>query len=543
MSVMEKTYIFGHKKPDTDSVTASIALSYLKNELGDNTEPRVLGNINKETNYALEYFNIDKPEYLNDVKLQIKDVNYHKDFVLGESESIYNCYQYMLKEGLTGIPIIDSNNKFAGLITIKDLSHAFINDDSNSLDTTYDNILQVIDGEEVHRVIDEIKGNVFVAAYSNDSFKNMADLNLNENTILIVGDRYELLDCAIDAKSKMVIVTGDFKLKDEQLERAKLNNVNVIYTALDTFHTAKLISLSNCLRTMIRSYNPTSFDHMDYVDDVLDINDKLRHTNYPIVNRDNECLGLLRITDLNGKNPKKVILVDHSEKLQSADGLDEAEILEIVDHHNLGNITTSSPINFRNMPVGSTCTIITTLYNEKNIEIPKSIAGMLLSGILSDTLILRSPTATDLDREAVLQLEKIAGVDYEEYGMDMLKAGTSLDGMSVEDVLYNDYKLYTVGDKTFAIGQFFTMNFDEIEKDINKYLEVINEVSVANNYNLVALYVTDIIKNGSYVLFNDKGKNIMDTCYNKEMSQGEFIENCVSRKKNVIPLIMDVIGD
>ena len=543
MSVMDKTYIFGHKKPDTDSVTASIALSYLKNKLGDNTEPRVLGNINKETTYALEYFNINKPEYLNDVKLQIKDVNYHKDFVLGENESIYNCYQYMLKEGLTGIPIIDGNNKFLGLITIKDLSHVFINDDSNFLDSTYDNILQVIDATAVNRVDDLVVGNIFVAAYGDDSFKNMAESKLNKDSVLIVGDRYELLDCAIDTNVKLIIVTGGFQLSDEQLQRAKANKINVMCTNLDTFHTAKLISLSNCLKTMIRAYNPTSFDHMDYVDDVLDINDKLRHTNYPVVNRDNECLGLLRITDLNGKNPKKVILVDHSEKLQSVDGLDEAEILEIVDHHNLGNITTSSPINFRNMPVGSTCTIITILYNEKNVEIPKNIAGMLLSGILSDTLILKSPTATELDREAVLQLQEIAGVNYEEYGMDMLKAGTSLDGMSVEDVLYNDYKLYTVGDKTFAIGQFFTMNFDEIEKELDQYIEVLDKVSEANNYALVALYVTDIIKNGSYVLFNKKGKNIMDTCYQKDMSQGEFIENCVSRKKNVIPLIMDVIGD
>lgn len=541
MSVMEKTYVFGHRKPDTDSVTASIALSYLKNSLGENTEPRVLGNINKETAYALEYFNVESPEYLNDVKLQIKDVNYHKDFILGENESIYNCYQYMLKEGLTGIPIINSSNKFAGLITIKDLSHVFINDNNNTLDTSYDNILQVLEGEELERFDDEIKGHVSVAAYNSDTFKNKA--NLSSDTILIVGDRKKVLDYAIENKIKLIIITGNCELTKDRIEKAKENKINIITTHLDTFHAAKLISLSNYLRTMIRCYKPTSFDQTDYVDDVLDINDKLRHTNYPVVNRENECLGLLRITDLNGKNPKKVILVDHSEKLQSVEGLDEAEIQEIVDHHNLGNITTNSPINFRNMPVGSTCTIITTLYNERNIEIPKKIAGMLLSGILSDTLILKSPTATDLDKKAVLQLEKIAEVKYEEYGMDLLKAGTSLEGMSIEDVLYNDYKLYTINDKTFAVAQFFTMNFEDIKKDMDKYLEVINEVSEANNYSLVALYVTDIIKNGSYVLFNNKGKNIIDLCYGKSIEEGEFIEHCVSRKKNVIPLIMDVIGD
>lgn len=541
MNIMEKTYIFGHKKPDTDSVTASIALSYLKNALGDETEPRVLGNINKETAYALKCFNIEQPEYLNDVKLQIKDVNYHKDFILGENESIYNCYQYMLREGLTGIPIIDKHDKFKGLITIKDLSHVFINDHDNNLDTSYDNILQVIEGNEDLRFDNEIKGNVLVAAYNSKTFEDKT--NLNEETILIVGDRKKVLKYALDKKIKLIITTGNCKLEEKNMEIAKENKINVISTNLDTFHVAKLISLSNYLRTMIRCYNPTSFDQTDYVDDVLDINDKLRHTNYPVVNRENECLGLLRITDLNGKNPKKVILVDHSEKLQSVEGLEEAEITEIIDHHNLGNITTNIPINFRNMPVGSTCTIIATLYKEKEIMIPKNIAGMLLSGILSDTLILKSPTTTELDRKMVLELEKIAEVEYEKYGMDLLKAGTSLEGMSIEDVLYNDYKLYTVNDKTFAIGQFFTMNFEDINKDIDKYLKVINEVSEANNYNLVALYVTDIIKNGSYVLFNEKGKNIMDMCYDKDVKEGEFIEHCVSRKKNVVPLVMEVIGD
>ena len=222
-----------------------------------------------------------------------------------------------------------------------------------------------------------------------------------------------------------------------------------------------------------------------------------------------------------------------------SDGIEQAKVLEIIDHHNIGSVTTDSPINFRNMAVGSTCTIIYTLFKEKEVEIPKEIAGMMLSGILSDTLILKSPTATSLDREAVSELSVIAGVDYEVYGLDLLKAGTSLDGMSIEDVLYNDYKLYTVGEKTFGVGQFFTMNFDEIKSKMNDYIRVLDEVSEANNYSLVALYVTDIIKNGSYVIYNTKGQDIMNQTYDKEMNEGDFIEKCVSRKKNVIPLIMD----
>ena len=536
---MEQTYIFGHKKPDSDSVMSAIGLSYLKNQLGENTTPRVLGSINKETKYALDYFNVKEPLYLNDVKLQIKDVNYHKDFLIKENDSIYNGYQLMLKEGLTGLPIVKEGNDFVGLITMKDLSRMIVNENVETLDTSYQNILNVLQGNEILKFDEEIKGQLLVAAYRSTTF--MDTVKLNKDMILIVGDRHSIIEYAANSSVKLIIVAGDGEIKQEHLDIAKKNKVNIIRTKYDTYHISRLIILANYIKTMIGSYNPTKFEDSEYVDNVLDINNKLKHTNYPIVNKNNQCLGLLRITDLNEKNPKKVILVDHNEKLQTADGIEEAKILEIIDHHNLGSITTNQPINFRNMAVGSTCTIVYNLYREKNVEIPKNIAGVLLSGILSDTLILKSPTTTPKDKEAVENLSKIAEVEYSEYGINLLKAGTSLEGMTKEDVLYNDFKLYTVNEKTFAIAQFFTMNFDEIEKELNEYIHVLDETAEANGYSLVALYVTDIIKNGSYVIYNTKGKNIIDLAYqNKDIKEGFFIENCVSRKKNVVPLIMDM---
>lgn len=537
---MNKTFIFGHRKPDTDSVMSAIGLSYLKNKLGENTEPRILGTINKETAYALDYFNIKTPEYLNNVKLQLKDVNYHKGFLIKETDSIYNGYQYMLREGLTGLPVVKENGKFTGLITIKDLSHTIIMKNVEDLYTSYDNLIEVLQGEEILKFDHEIIGKLLVAAYRSTTFMN--DVKLEKNMILIVGDRHSIIEYAVKSKVKLVIISGDSEIKDEHIEIARQNKVNIIRTPFDSYHIAKLVGLTNYIKTMIRSYNPTKFEDTEFVDNVEEINNKLKHTNYPIVDKKNKCLGLLRITDLSEKYPKKVILVDHNEKLQSVEGLEEAEILEIIDHHNLGSITTNAPINFRNMAVGSTSTIIYTLFKEREVEIPKTIAGVLLSGILSDTLILKSPTTTPKDEEAVKELSKIAGVEYRKYGMEMLRAGTSLDGMSKEDVLYNDFKLYTVKEKTFAIGQFFTMNFDEIEKEINEYVKVLNKVSEANNYNLVALYVTDIIKNGSYVIFNTKGHDIMSIAYEKDdINQGHFVEGCVSRKKHVVPLIMEII--
>ncbi len=536
---MSKTYIFGHKKPDTDSVMSAIGLSYLKNKLGDNTVPRVLGDINKETQYALNYFNLTPPEYLNDVKLQLKDIDYHKNFLIKETDSIYNGYQKMLEGGLTGIPVVDNKGYFSGLITIKDLSHVIVNENADDIYTSYDNLLHVLKGEEIVRIDNEIIGKILVAAYRSTTF--LQNIDLKKDMILIVGDRHSIIEYAVNSSVKLIILSGDSEIKNEHIEIAKRNGVNIIRTPYTTYHITRLVNLTNYIKTMVRSYNPTKFENTEFVANVIDINNRLKHTNYPIVDRKNKCLGLLKITDLSEKHPKNVILVDHNEKLQSVEGIEEANILEIIDHHNLGSITTTSPINFRNMAVGSTCTIVYTLFKERKIEIPREIAGALLSGILSDTLILKSPTATSKDIEAVNELATITKEDYKQYGMNLLKAGTSLVGMSKEDVLYNDFKIYTVNDKNFAIGQFFTMNFEEIEKDLDEYIHVLDEVSEANNYSLVALFVTDIIKNGSYVIFNTKGRDIIEVAYNlANIPQGYFIVGCVSRKKHVVPMIMPI---
>ena len=536
---MKKVMIFGHKKPDTDSVMSAIGLSYLKNQLGENTEARVLGTINKESSYVLDYFNIKAPKYLNDVKLQLKDVHYHKGFFLPDNASIYDAYQAMLKEELTGLPVTHIDGSFSGLLTIKDLSHILVNENVEDLYTSYDNILHVLKGEEILRETDEIIGKLLVAAYRSTTI--LENVDLNKNDILIVGDRHSVIEYAVESGVQLIILSGDSYIKEEHIEIARKNHVSIIRTPYDTYRVSRLIALTNYIKTMVRIYNPIKFIETDFVSDVIDINNKLKHTNYPVVDKHNKCLGLLKITDLSEKNPKKVILVDHNEKLQSVDGLEEAEILEIFDHHNLGSITTANPINFRNMAVGSTCTIVYSMFRERNISIPRDIAGALLSGILSDTLILRSPTATLKDREAVEYLAHIALVDYEEYGMNLFKSGTSLEGMTKEEVLYNDYKLYSINDKNFAIGQFFTMNFDEIEKDIDGYVEVLNRVAEANNYVLVALYVTDIIHNGSYVLFNEKGANIINLAYQDEVNEGYFVEGCLSRKKHIVPILMEIL--
>lgn len=537
---MEKIYIFGHKKPDTDSVTASIALSYLKNKLGMNTMPRMLGNPNNETKFALNYFNVETPKYLNDVKLDIRNLNYLRDYYMNKNKTIYEGLNYMNKHVVGTLPIVDDNNKFIGIVSLKDIAKVQIENENNILDTSYENIVKTLDGQDILHFTDEIKGNLLIASYKSQTF--IENIDINDNTILITGDRYNIIEYAIKNKVKLLILTGSAKLEEEHLNLAKENKVNIIKTPYDTFRTAKKVELSNYLSTILLTDDIVTFKQNEEVNEFVKVANQYKYTNYPILNSKNNCLGILRLSDVNDKTPKKVILVDHNEKDQSVDGLEDAEIIEIVDHHKIGTLGTSAPINFRNMPVGSTNTIIYMLYKENNIEIPANVAGLMLSGIISDTLLFRSPTTTEYDKIAVKALAEIANVDYEQYGMEMLKAGASLKGKTKDEILYMDFKNFTIDGYKVGIGQVITLNIDEIESEKDEYIELINSSAKNNDYHIMALFATDIIKNGSYVYFNDSAKEIIQDSFGvDEITQGYYLDRIVSRKKQIIPNIISSI--
>ena len=537
---MDKIFIFGHKKPDTDTVTSAIALSYLKNKLGYNTEPRVLGPINKETKFVLDYFKVKEPTYLNDVKLQLKDLNYHRNYFLNENTSISDVYNFLIEKNITGIPIVDENKKFKGLVTIKTIFKELLNSDQTLINTSFDNLTKVLNAKTLVKFDDEIEGNILAATYKSTTF--LENLKLDNKTILIVGDRHSVIEYAVNSGIKLLIIVGDNEIKEEHIEIAKKNKVNIIRTPLDSFHTAKLIGLSNYIKNLITDEPIETFDENDYYDDFLIKSSKLGHNNYPIINKKGICHGLIRITEITEKNRKKCILVDHNEAEQSALGLDEAEILEIVDHHKIGDLTTNQPINFRNMTVGSTNTIIYSLFKESKIEIPREIAGLMISGILSDTLALTSPTTTELDKFIVKDLARIINFDYNEYANEMFKAGTSLEGKTKEEIVNEDIKIFPVDDKKFAISQVFTLNYEEILKEKDKYIELIEEIKVNKDCELVLLCVTDIIKNGSYIFYTKDNEEQIALAFNiKDISQGYYLDGCVSRKKQLVPNIMDII--
>ncbi len=532
-------YVVGHKRPDTDTVTSAIALSNLKNRSGMKTEPRVLGDINKETKFALNYFGVKAPKYLDNVYLQIKDVNYHKDFFINYRESVYQTYETLLDSSITGIPVVDDNQKLMGIVTSKMILKNVINGDFTVLNTSYDNILKVIDGEEVLRFDDDIKGNIISATFRSSTF--MDHVELHKDDILIVGDRHSIIEYAVESKIKLLIVLGHAFIKEEHLEIARKNKVNIIRTKMDAYNTSRLLQLSNFIISLCEG-DQISFNEDEKFSDFINETHKYKHNNYPVVNSNNKCLGLIRVTDIMTKNKKKVILVDHNEMEQSVDGLEEAELLEIVDHHKIGDLTTTNPINFRNMAVGSSNTIIYYMYLDMRIEIEPSIAGIMMSGILSDTLNLTSPTTTDMDKYVVDELAKIAGVDPLKYGMEMLKAGSSLEGLDIDDIITLDNKVFPIGDNDISVSQIFSFNPKEVLKDMDKYKEALERHILKNGLDGIMFLITDVIDKSSYIIYSDGMKRILEEAYpNIEIEEGFELEGVVSRKKQFIPVIMNTL--
>ena len=536
---MNKVLIFGHKKPDTDSVVAAISLSYLKNKLGMSCEPRVLGEINSETKFILDYFNIKHPKYLNDVKLEVKDVNYLKNNFVSEYESVYKCFNYMTDKKISTLPIIDNNGKYCGAVSMKDIAKDSVNGNWEILNTSYKNIIDTLNGKEIAKYDEEITGNILIASYRSTTF--IENVDLTPDTILIVGDRHSIIEYAIEKNVKMIILTGGSQIKEEHLKIAKEKRINIISTNYNTFNVARKIGLCNYITKIDIDKNVTYVNETTDLNDFIDLANRTKYSNFPVINKDGKCLGIIRLADTAERNKKQVILVDHNEAEQSVDGLHDANIVEIIDHHKIGTLGTTMPINFRNMPVGSTNTIIYNLFKENNVEIPSDIAGIMMSAIISDTLLFKSPTTTEIDKDIVRRLSEIAQLDYKKFAMDMFKAGSMIKNKSPEEILYADFKNFNIDGARIGIGQLSTVSPDDVINRKQDYIDLLNRIGKENDYKLLALFVTDIINNCSYCFFNDKGKLVLENSFDKDFYQGIKMDGILSRKKQIIPAIMNTL--
>src|SRR5574344_39121 len=536
---MNKVLIFEHKKPDTDSVTSAIALSELKKELGINATPYVLGDINNETKYVLKHFKINEPKYLNDVKLQIKDLNYEKGYLSYDNISIYQGYKYMTDNGISTLPIINSKNKFVGAVSMKEIAKYLVDSSKMELNTSYQHIKDVLSGDEILKFDDNINGNIIFAAFKSTTF--IENIKLDKNSILILGDRHSIIEYAVMCGVKLIIITGNGNVKKEHLEIAKKNKVNIIRTPYFSYKTTRLIPLTNYISEVVNK-NVITVNENDYVDEFITIVNKTKRSNYPVLNKNNECLGLVKYSNINEQSKKQVILVDHNEYEQSVDGIEESDIIEVIDHHKIGSHNTTFPINFRNMTVGSTNTIIYKMYKENNIKIDKVIAGLMIAGIISDTLLFKSPTTTNDDIEAVNALAKIADIDYKKFAKGMFDAGSSLTGKTIEEIIFGDFKNFNIENKKVGISQLSTTNAKEVLNKLDDYVKVINNLAKINEYYILTFFITDIIDEGSYIIYSNSSKEILEQSFNiSNLDEGMYLKDIISRKKQIIPSIIDVI--
>lgn len=536
---MKPIFVFGHKNPDTDAVCSAIALANLRNQLGDNAIPRILGDLNAETEFVLNHFKINKPKYLNDVRLQIRDLEYGKGFYCNQNESLYNIINQLKEQHLSSLPIVDDEKKYLGLVSMKNIANSFISWEDDNIDTSYKNIEETLNAESILKFDEKIKGTMLVASYKSTTF--IKNVEIDNNTVLIVGDRHSIIEYAVEKGVKMIIITGNNIIKEQHIEIAKKNHVNIVRTPLRTFNVVKIIGMCNYAKTLLET-DVTSFNERDYLRDFNEEHNKKRHKVYPVINRDGECLGVIQPSDVNNKIRKKVILVDHNEKDQTVDGIDDAEIVGIVDHHKFGTIGTTQPINIRNMPVGCTATIVFRLYKENNILIPRSIAGIMLSAIISDTLLFRSPTTTQLDIDTAKKLAKISNTNMEEYAIEMFKAGSSIKGKTMDELLYADFKTFNEDDYKIGVGQINTLNIDDIKAKEKELIDTIEKESSNGDYSIMALFVTDIINEGSYLYYSKKSEDILSKAFDVEkLEQGYYLPKIISRKKQIIPNILNVI--
>lgn len=515
---MDEVYIFGHRNPDTDSISASIALTYLKQRLGMNAKAVALSSLNNETLFVLNYFKVKEPDFINDVRVRIKNLDYLRNHMISRDTTLYNSYKLMINNRVNKAPVIDDNRKLLGIVGLRDIVGVMTSNDN--LDTTYDNIVMVLNGVAVKKDNEIVKGKIGV--------DGVADIVVTNNDKVFVD--------GLNSNVKLIIVSSDYKLSNDYL----FGKTSIIKSGYNLYDTIKLLSLSNQVKDLNIDKDYVVAHEEDTISSFNNMSSKNKSSFYPVLNRKGRCLGLIKHSMIFDTVKQKVILVDHNSKEQSAVGLEEADIIEIVDHHNLSVNSTSKPISFRNIPVGSTCTIVYKMFLENKVTIPKWVAGLLLSGVLSDTLLLNSPTTTKEDRKIVKELAKLAKVNYKEYGFEMLKAGTSLEGKTMEQVLYNDFKKYNLEDEKIGLGQIFTTNINEINDMKDDYIKLLNNVCKNNDYLFVCLFVTDIIKNGTYVYYSDGAEGLLSNAFDIEMYEGVFLPDVVSRKMQILPSILAV---
>ena len=539
-------YISGHKNPDSDSICAAIAYAEFKNRTEDTEAvPVRLGELNRETKFILDYFEVESPKLIETVKLQVSDLNIDKIAPVSPDISLKMAWNIMKKHNLKTLPVTDENEYLKGIVSVSNLTSTFMDVwDTNILsksNTNLENILETLSAKPIfiYKETSTFKGKIIVTAMKPESIQCL----IEEGDIAIVGDREDNQLISINAKSSLVIVTGTQEVSDTVIKKAEENGCTLISTSYDSFTTARLITQSIPVEYVMAKDNIISFSTEDFVDDIRDVMIETRYRSYPVVNIENRIIGSISRYHLISRNKKKVILLDHNERGQSVDGLEDAEVLEIIDHHRIADVQTGTPIYFRNEPVGSTSTIIGSIFFENGIRPSKKIAGILCAAIISDTLLFKSPTATNVDKMVLKRLAQIADLDVEIFAKEMFKAGTSLIDRTAEDVFHQDFKIFNLGNMKIGVSQINTMDIESFLPIKADMMDLMEAKASKENFNILIFMLTDILNVGSEIMASGPSKDMVSKAFNIKLNTKEsvFLPGILSRKKQVIPPLSTAI--
>lgn len=539
-------YITGHRNPDTDSICSAIAYAEFKNKTGKIPAiPIRLGEINRETQFILNYFNVDEPVLVTTVKTQISDLDIDIVAPISPDISLKMAWSIMKKNNIKTLPVIDENDRLAGVASVSNLAASYLDIWDNSIlaksDTTLDNILDTLSAKCVYQPegIFKITGKIIVAAMHPESTKSV----IESGDIAICGDREDSQSLIISSKACLLIITGNHPPTNEVLELAKTNACTIILTPYDTFTASRLITQSIPINYVMTKKNLVNFNTDDFIEDIKYTMLETRYRSYPVIGENNKVIGSISRFHLISQNRKKVILVDHNEKTQSVLGLEDAEILEIIDHHRIADVQTGLPIYFRNEPVGSTSTIVASIFFENGIRPSKNVAGILCAAIISDTLLLKSPTSTLVDELTLKRLAQIANLNVTEFAKEMFKAGTSLEGKTAQEIFYQDFKTFSLYNYKVGVSQVGTMyieGFNSLKEDM---IDLMNKKAKESGFDVILLMLTDILNGGSLLIAAGEHKDIVAKAFNVTLTNdGVYIPGIVSRKKQVIPPIAAAIN-
>ena len=545
-----KTLVIGHRNPDTDSICSAVCYAHLKSKVtGEEYIPARAGHVNGETRFVLDYFGVEEPQLEEDVRTQVRDIEIRKTKGVADNISLKRAWNIMQENNVVTIPAVREDGTLEGLITVGDITKTYMNIYDSSIlskaNTQYSNIIETLEADLVIGRADAYfsKGKVLIAAANPD----LMEFYIEPHDLVILGNRYESQLCAIEMGADCIIVCEGAGVSMTIKKIAQERGCTIIATTYDTYTAARLINQSMPISYFMTREHLITFNSDDYIDEIRDVMASKRHRDFPILDKDGRYLGMISRRNLLGAKGKRVILVDHNEKNQAVAGIENAEILEIIDHHRLGTIQTMSPVFFRNQPLGCTATIIYQMYQEAGVKVEKKIAGLLCSAIVSDTLLFRSPTCTPMDEMAARTLADIAGVDIEKYAMEMFGAGSNLKGKGDEEIFYQDFKRFTSGKIAIGVGQITSLNGEELEGIRPRIQNYMENARQANGLDMVFFMLTNILTESTDLICEGNGAlQLASKAFHTETEDGEDepadpvvrLPGVVSRKKQLIPELM-----